>query len=352
MIVVIPSCRSVDLDYLRPLIDAGSRFIVVDDSPGSIEITHKQFEVYAWPDQERMLGPLANAIPRRNGACRDFGFYLAWAESEPGEIIVALDDDCVVEDLDFALRVDANLRDASRPTVAGDGMHWNVLDLYQNIEPGVFPRGFPYAARAGYEPFTIGGAVRGAPAFHLGLWRGIFDVNAIDKLNGPAFAYDDATLTHESVVVPTGVLVSACSMSMAFRREVIPAVYQLPMHVEVMPNWVVDRYGDIWGGYVLKTLMDRRGDLMSVGAPMIRHVKDGNIQRNIWQEHACHLVNDEFVDVLLTSELSGGSYLAMMDALTEHLDAQRASCSSLLAAYVAQLVPALRAWTAALERRG
>lgn len=87
-------------------------------------------------------------------------------------------------------------------------------------------------------------------------------------------------------------------MNMQFRRELIPVVYQLPMHVEVMPNWVVDRYGDIWGGFILKTLMDLNGENMAVGEPMINHLKEGNYTRNIWQEHVCHLINDEFLQLL------------------------------------------------------
>jgi hypothetical protein len=87
-------------------------------------------------------------------------------------------------------------------------------------------------------------------------------------------------------------------MNMQFRREVLPAVYQLPMHVPVLPHWVIDRYGDIWGGFILKTLMDIRGDTMVVGEPMIHHLKEGNFRRNIWQEHVCHLVNDEFIALL------------------------------------------------------
>src|SRR6185436_8367950 len=109
MIVVIPCSRSIRLDYLTPLIEAGARFIVVDDSEGSIKIDHPQFEVYTWSDQRRMLGHLEKAIPRRNGACRDFGFYVAWATSSDDEIIVALDDDCSVEHTDFAERVEVIL---------------------------------------------------------------------------------------------------------------------------------------------------------------------------------------------------------------------------------------------------
>jgi len=351
MIVVIPSNRSINLDYLRPLIDAGARFIIVDDTQGTIRVDHPQFRVFNWGDRERLLGKNEIAIPRRNGACRDLGFVIAWREADDDEIIVALDDDCAVNDPSFAAGVMRVLGDTPRPTAEVDGVHLNVLDCYSNVPDNLFPRGFPYSKRAGYERCRFVPGAAGKVTFSLGLWQEIFDVNAIDKIQGPPFSFPDAALHHESVVIAPGKLISVCSMNMHFRRAVIPAVYQLPMHVEVMPHWVIDRYGDIWGGFILKALMDKRGDLMAAGGPMIRHLKEGNIQRNIWQEQICHLVNDEFIDLLHASmdEIEPASYVDMMDALAEQFARRCDKSSALLKPYMLHLVPAMKAWCAILR---
>lgn len=353
MIVVIPSAREIQLKYLEPLIHHGARFIVVDDSPGRIRIEHPQFQVFNQRDQERILGDLAHAIPRRTGSCRDFGFFLAWLEADDDEVIVALDDDCLVSDPNFASSASRALSRGSRPLIEGNGKHWNVLDLYSNVPAGVYPRGFPYSERATYRPFSYAGDVSEAPLFHLGMWRGVFDINAIDKLQGPAFVHDEAMLRHEAVIVPKGVLVSVCAMNMVFRPSVVPAVYQLPMHVPVMPDWVLDRYGDIWAGFILKILMDRRGDLMSVGDPMIVHLKEGNLQRNIWQEHIGHLVNNEMIELLerAAETIGAASYLDMVDALSDALAGRIDACSPLLATYLKHLFPPWRAWVKALRRK-
>lgn len=350
MIVVIPSNRSVNLNYLQPLIDSGARFVVVDDSPGSIRIDHPQFRVFNWGDRERLLGDHQCAIPRRNGACRDLGFVVAWKEADEDEIVVALDDDCLVEQEDFVSRVERALSRDHRPEAHVDGLHFNVLDCYRDVPDHLYPRGFPYSARGGYRRCRFEPGASGDVTFSLGLWRDVFDVNAIDKINGPQFAFPDAHLHFDSVLVPAGKLVSVCSMNMHFRRSVIPAVYQLPMHVEVMPHWVIDRYGDIWGGFILKVLMDKRGERMAVGAPLIRHVKDGNVQRNTWQEHLCHLVNDEFIEILFESaaRFGPGTYRDMMDALTEEFARCAPEASPILRPYLVHLVAALRAWVAVL----
>lgn len=323
MIVVIPSSREINLDYLSPLIDVGARFIIIDDSAGCISINHPQFDVYNWGDRKKRFGKLDCAIPKRNGACRDFGFYLAYKSSDDNEMIVALDDDCEVYCENFAAEAEQVLSSAPRRHMIGDARHLNIIDLYKDMPDSLFPRGFPYTDRVDYTPSSLTEvkSVDGNVKFSLGLWKNIFDVNAIDKIQGPQYIHPDAELHEQSVIIPKGSLISVCSMNMLCRREVLPAVYQLPMHVATMHNWVIDRYGDIWGGFLLKTLMDKRGDPMAAGGPMIRHLKEGNYQRNIWQEHQCHMVNDEFIEIISRSaeQIQPGTYLEMMGGLNAQM---------------------------------
>ncbi len=351
MIVVIPSNRAVHIKYLSPLIDHGARFIVVDDTEGCIQLNHPQFEVYTWGDRRRMLGPLDSAFPRRNGASRDFGFYVAWKNSDPGEIIVALDDDCRVYHHDFATRVEDVLSNRPRPVATCAGAHLNILNLYQDVPVNLFPRGYPYSYRSACSEAVIGPEQSGNVTFCLGLWKGVFDVNGIDKIQGPDFEYPDAELKTPSVIVERGRLISVCSMNMQFRREMIPAVYQFPMHVPVMENWVIDRYGDIWGGFVLKTLMDVAGDAMAIGEPMIHHIKKDNYLRNIWQEHIAHLVNDEFLNLLaeIKEGLRPGNYLGLMQELNEGFKCRTEQTSPLLRPYLRHLCSCIDGWCASLS---
>ncbi len=351
MIVVIPSNRAINLHYLTPLIERGARFVIVDDSEGTVRVDHPQFEVYNWADRRRMLGPLDIGYPKRNGASRDFGFYVAWKNSDPGEIIVALDDDCEVYHQDFHEQVHEALSSSARPVATCEGTHLNILDLYEGTAANLFPRGFPYASRVNYQGLQLKDAEPRQVTFCLGLWKGIFDVNGVDKIKGPEYRYPDAKLKKPSVIIERDKLISVCSMNMQFRRELIPAVYQLPMHVEVLPNWVVDRYGDIWGGFILKTLMDLKQEALAVGEPMINHLKEGDYARNIWQEHVCHLINDEFVDLLLRMKetIRATDYLEMMQEIHEGFCKHVDKASPLFKPYLGHLCVAMEAWTASLS---
>lgn len=351
MIVIIPSNRKIKLDYFTPLIESGARFIVVDDTEGSIRVDHPQFRVYNWNDKNRMLGMLNIGFPKKNGACRDFGFYLAWKEAEPEEIIIALDDDCQVYHPDFALQAEKILSSDSRPVVSAEGEHLNILELYRDMPDHLFPRGFPYSARVGYKGMTVKEPIQKKVTCSLGLWKNIFDINAIDKIQGPSYCFPDARLKYASVIIEKSKLISVCSMNMIFRKEIIPVVYQLPMHVEVAPGWVIDRFGDIWGGFILKMLMDIKGEGLAAGEPMINHLRDGNYLRNLWQEHVCHLVNDEFIDLMKEAgeAIRPTEYLDMMAELNEGLKDKTGGASALLKPYLAHLTVAMDAWIKALQ---
>jgi len=59
---------------------------------------------------------------------------------------------------------------------------------------------------------------------------------------------------------------TVCSMNLAFRREVIPAFYQLPMDDN---EWEVGRFDDIWSGVFLKRACDVLGKRISQRRPAV-----------------------------------------------------------------------------------
>jgi hypothetical protein len=353
MIVVIPSCRSIDIENLRPLIDFGARFIVIDDSDGSIRISHPQFEVYNWSDYGRLLGQNESAIPKRNGACRALGFYLAWKEGDPDEPIIALDDDCVIEQPQFPHQIIDRLGTAKRRMAVGKGVHMNTFDILRGLDSTrLFPRGFPYSHRIAYKPWKFDANVSGEVHFNLGLWRGALDINAIDRLQMESNYFPDVELFHDSVVIPSGTLVSLCAGNMHFRRELIPAIYQLPMNVEIMPKGSINRYGDIWAGFILKRMMDIRGHRLSVGGPIVKHHREGPYLKNVSSEHLAGLVNEEFIDLILrsTESIRPGDYLDMMLHFRNNLLQHAGQSSQILRAYLKHLTGALSAWLQALDK--
>lgn len=351
MIIIIPSRREISLDYLQPALAAGARVIVVDDTPGTISVDHPQVEVYNWADKERIAGDWLPAFPGLNGACMSFGFYLAWRDADDDELILTLGDDCRLDLPDFPERMEWALSPRSAPVAESKGRFINYVELLEGHQPHMFTRGFPYSDRMEHRPFEIGAAVDVAPAFNLGMARNIQDLNAIDKIHNPQVTIDSADMRARSVLIPKGKLLSVSSGMMQFKRRLIPAVYQLPMHLEVMPEWVVSRFGDIWGGFILKRLMDVAGDDFTIGDPWIHHVLPGDERLNIWKEHVGIMVNEAFIDLLDTcvADVPHGRYEDMLSDLVDAFARHRDSAPVMLKPYLVHLDKAWRCWLAALN---
>jgi len=103
----------------------------------------------------------------------------------------------------------------------------------------------------------------------------------------------------------------------AFLAEIVPAFYQLPMNVRVC-NARLDRFGDIWSGYILKKLTDIRGDLITIGKPVVTHTKAGNTIREIQLEHFGNLLENYFYPLVdeAVEGVPSGDYSEMYHRFT------------------------------------
>jgi hypothetical protein len=89
-------------------------------------------------------------------------------------------------------------------------------------------------------------------------------------LQGQAQTRTSAEDFGEDFLVAPGHYTTVCSMNLAFRREVVPAFYQLPMDDN---EWAVGRFDDIWSGVFLKRAADLLDKQVLTGDPLCRHDK-------------------------------------------------------------------------------
>jgi hypothetical protein len=89
-------------------------------------------------------------------------------------------------------------------------------------------------------------------------------------LQGQAQTRTSAEDYEGNFVAERGNYLTVCSMNLAFRREVIPAFYQLPMDDN---EWDVGRFDDIWSGLFLKRACDVLGKQVYNGRPLCEHNK-------------------------------------------------------------------------------
>jgi hypothetical protein len=225
----------------------------------------------AWLDRHGVAG-YGHLIPEASHAQTSFGLLYAWERGDP--YCVFVDDDTLPhEDQDFFGTHLANLAfEGTVEEVRSDERWVNVL--YQRAdEHGLYPRGYPYGAMD--ETVETAEATVDDVVASQGLWTNVPDLDAVrilmdGDLEGQAETRTAAAHFPRDFVAAEGNYLTVCSMNLAFRREVIPAFYQLPMDDN---RWEVGRFDDIWSGVFLKRACDVVGGRIYNGRPLCEHNK-------------------------------------------------------------------------------
>jgi hypothetical protein len=224
-----------------------------------------------WYD-EQSISEFSHLVPAASHAQTSFGLLYLWAHDY--EYGVFIDDDTApCEGVDFFGTHMENLAFEGEIERVRSDENW-VNVLYQNEdEHGLYPRGYPYAAmEETVETDTT--AVERVVASQ-GLWTNVPDLDAVrilmdGDLQGQAQTRTSVADYDCDFVAKEGHYLTVCSMNLAFRREVVPAFYQLPMDDN---EWDVGRFDDIWSGLFLKRAVDVLGGKIYNGDPLCEHNK-------------------------------------------------------------------------------
>ena len=222
---------------------------------------------------ERGLSGYEHLVPEASHAQTSFGLLYMWAD-ESFDFGVFIDDDTLPhEEFDFFGQHLRNLHFEGDAEIVSSDENW-VNVLYQNgDEHGLYPRGYPYAAMDETVE-TQTGEVSNVVASQ-GLWTNVPDLDAVrilmdGDLDGQAQTRTTGADFQRDFVAAPDQFLTICSMNLAFRREVVPAFYQLPMDDN---PWNVGRFDDIWSGVFLKRACDVLGTQIYNGNPLCEHNK-------------------------------------------------------------------------------
>ncbi len=248
-------------------------------------------------------------MPRKSAASRNVGHYIAYREGF--DVIVALDYDFGTRPqwLETHLATLTKVADAPALVPELSGGWVNSIDA-----PGVYARGYPYELRTTELSRVTETVVAGEVKVNMGLWDEILDMNGIDKLQRGEPGDPELKSSANRIALGN---IPVCGMNTAFDAEVTPAYYFLP---DVwVDGWQLSRHDDIWGGYVLKKLMDRRVDLMAFGHPVVRHTKQTRLERVVVLEQWMHLMSMGFYEIVdeASSNVDPGGYTQMFAAFVD-----------------------------------
>jgi hypothetical protein len=287
------------------------------DVDGEVFDGSRRAEWYEKQDIERY----GHVVPAASHAETSFGLLYMWANPQ-FEYGVFIDDDTLPGEGDFFGRHLANLEHTGEVESVSSDEQW-VNVLYQAAdEHGLYPRGYPYAAMDETVETDTVSIERGEIVASQGLWTNVPDLDAVrilmdGDLEGQAQTRTEAGQFERDFVVAPGNYLTVCSMNLAFRREVIPAFYQLPMDDN---EWSVGRFDDIWSGVFLKRACDVLDRHIYSGRPLCEHNKaprstfddlHNEVAGLELNEHVWRLVDDAGAD----ANSYEAAYRAMADAL-------------------------------------
>jgi len=329
--VCVPTAREASiasfLEAWRPHFDRDDVLLFVHEDRASKSFTPDlpRLRHTAQEDIDRELGAAAWIIPRGSGACRSFPMYLAWKER--CDYIITLDDDCHPESSGGERFIDRHIESFERDrwfrTIAGDE-----------------PRGVPYA-RLGLLPVAL----------NHGLWSDVPDLDgptSLVRLREPR----TALLPRAHEVVPPGMAFPLCAMNVCYRRDVIPAAYNLLMGLE---SNGLDRFDDIWSGLILKRVIDYMGWYVTTGEPFVRHQRQSNPFLNLRREALGIQIHEQLWDYILDTPLDPGlgvtgAFLGIAERLRRFPDlSSDVPCPP---GYFQRVADAMHVWSELFERGG
>ena len=197
-------------------------------------------------------------IYNKTDAVRNLGFAKAYKDG--ADIFISLDDD-------------------TKPYGDTIGDHFKALDQrvpisWMNTANEVYMRGFPYGIRQEAEV-----------VLSHGVWKGVADFDASTQL-----VLGNMEVTYPKMPIPKGILFPMCIMNVAFKRCMMPYMYQAPMGHEVG----VDRFADIWGGIEAKKAIDENGWAAVTGYSTVIHDRASNPFVNLVKESKGIGMNEEY----------------------------------------------------------
>jgi hypothetical protein len=270
--------------------------------------------------EEQGVSEYSDVVPEASHAETSFGLLYIWKNGH--DYGVFIDDDTLPHnDTDYFGTHLRNLQhEGTVEEVSSDESWVNVL--YQGYDD-LYPRGYPYAAMDEEIETDETHVERGDVVASQGLWTNVPDLDAVrilmdGDLNGQAQTRTTAEDFDRDFVAADGSYLTVCSMNLAFRREVIPAFYQMPMDDN---EWEVGRFDDIWSGVVLKRACDVLGKRVYNGAPLCEHNKaPRSTFDDLTNEVAGLELNEHFWEIVDDTGEDASSYTEVARAVADALE--------------------------------
>lgn len=242
--VVVPTIRDMRpfMEAWRSLFDKHNiELLVVHDGEHPMVKNHTVDDV---------MGEYKDCLVNFNGGIRNLGFAYVAKYLPEVDIIITLDDDTIP---------------------IGDPIQDHLDILNQKVPvswmstASEYMRGFPYLIRDEAEV-----------VLSHGVWEGVADWDAPTQL----VKGGHRPIDFPKMPIPKGIYFPMCIMNVAFKRKMLPYMYQAPP----VPEMNIGRTDDIFCGILAKREIDQQGWAAVTGYAKVHHERASNVYANLNKE--------------------------------------------------------------------
>ncbi len=297
---------------------------------------------------------LVDRLPWNNETRRNIGFLHALEEG--CQRLISIDDDNWPTTDDF-------IGSHARTGQTWTGKVWREPTGFHNVcvhlqlEPArpVFPRGYPFRLRSSVNnPETASAPATARIGVTAGLWLNEPDVDATTWINGRVIGKDyhgpDVFVLDQSTWSPVN------TQNTSVIRELIPAYLCIPMGWDV-PGGKIQRYGDIWGGYFLQSILAGSPWHIAFGRPLVNHRRNPHDYVDDLRQEFWGMVLTDWLVAILRDQFRPASSAVCdrVGELAEFLQAKAVSqmpawCPDEMRMFMAHTAGNLRVWADACRR--
>jgi hypothetical protein len=265
----------------------------------------------------KKLGAFSTLVPYNSDNRRNIGYLMALESGN--NILLSIDDDnyCIGETYKTSAIVCED--SVTLPAVHSSNGWYNFCDML-TIEPkcDFYPRGYPYHKRHQQQQITFAEET-GLVRMNVGLWLQEPDLDAITWLTAPVRA---KSFKGKSFLLGNDTWSPINTQNTALHRDLIVSYYFVRMGYP-LAGMPIDRYGDIFSGFLSQACVRHMGHRIRVGTPVADHKRNShNYLRDLTGELACILTLEPFTEWLHELKLKGSNYSDTYLSLADAIDNQ------------------------------
>tara|TARA_B100001013_G_C24395125_1_gene357693 strand:- start:7 stop:648 length:642 start_codon:yes stop_codon:yes gene_type:complete len=178
-------------------------------------------------------------------------------------------------------------------------------------------RGYPYSKRY-IENKIIQKKGKGRVVLNMGLWKNDPDADAVTNLANPTKIVG-LKPGYSNIMIGKGTTIPINTQNTAFLSEILPCCYDVIQGYS-FKGLRIDRYDDIWGGFLAKKTIDHMGDKVTIGQPITNHMRNKhNLLNDLKMELWGMILTEKFANWLDTTDPNGASYSEIYYSLAKNI---------------------------------